>query len=40
MRLDSNLTPGQYVLQVVVKDAFVKGNYDTATQWTDFEIEP
>jgi hypothetical protein len=38
--LGSNLTPGQYVLQVVVQDAFVKGKYDTATQWMDFEIEP
>ncbi len=40
IRLGSNLTPGQYVLQVVVQDAFVKGKYDTATQWMDFEIEP
>ena len=40
VRLGSNLTPGQYVLQVVVKDALVKGKYDTATQWMDFEIEP
>ncbi len=41
VRLGSNLTPGQYVLQVVVKDdALVKDKYDTATQWMDFEIEP
>jgi len=41
VRLGSNLTPGQYVLQVVVRDdALVKDKYDTATQWMDFEIEP
>jgi VWFA-related protein len=37
MRLN-NLTPGEYVLQIVVTDALAKDKYRTATQWIDFEI--
>lgn len=37
MRLN-NLTPGEYVLQIVVTDALAKDKYKTATQWIDFEI--
>jgi len=39
LRLGSNLTPGDYVLQVVVTDALASDKYNTATQWIDFEIE-
>jgi len=38
LQLGSNLTPGEYVLQVVVTDALAKEKYRTATQWIDFEI--
>jgi hypothetical protein len=38
LRLGPDLTPGSYVLQVVVEDAKAKEKYRTATQWTDFEI--
>ena len=38
LRLGPDLTPGSYVLQVVVEDAKAKEKYRTATQWIDFEI--
>ncbi|MET0623196.1 MAG: VWA domain-containing protein [Pyrinomonadaceae bacterium] len=38
LRLGPDLTPGSYVLQVVVEDIKAKGKYRTATQWIDFEI--
>ncbi|HVF56327.1 MAG TPA: VWA domain-containing protein [Pyrinomonadaceae bacterium] len=38
LRLGPDLTPGSYVLQVVVEDANAKEKYRTATQWIDFEI--
>jgi len=36
--LGTALTPGEYVLQVVVTDSLAKGKYRTATQWIDFEM--
>ncbi|HEX8722652.1 MAG TPA: VWA domain-containing protein [Pyrinomonadaceae bacterium] len=36
--LGAQLTPGEYVLQVVVTDELAKGKHRTATQWIDFEI--
>jgi hypothetical protein len=40
LSLGRNLPPGEYVLQVIVTDKLVKGKYGTATQSTDFEVEP
>jgi VWFA-related protein len=36
--LGTDLTPGEYVLQVIVTDALAEKKYRTATQWMDFEI--
>jgi len=36
--LGTDLTPGEYILQVVVTDALAEKKYRTATQWMDFEI--
>ncbi len=38
LKIGSDLTPGEYVLQVIVTDALAKANNNTATQWIDFEI--
>ena len=38
MSLGDELPPGEYVLQVVVRDALAGGEHRTATQWIDFEI--
>ena len=36
--LGTDLTPGEYILQVIVTDAVADKKYRTATQWMDFEI--
>jgi len=38
LQLGMNLTPGDYVLQIVVTDELAKGSRATVTQWLDFEI--
>ncbi|HEX8773235.1 MAG TPA: VWA domain-containing protein [Pyrinomonadaceae bacterium] len=38
LRLGTDMTPGEYVLQVVVTDMLAQDKYRTATQWIDFEI--
>ena len=38
LQLGMNLTPGDYVLQLIVTDELTKGSRATATQWLDFEI--
>jgi hypothetical protein len=38
LQLGSNMTPGEYILQVIVTDPLAKEKYRTATQWIDFEI--
>jgi VWFA-related protein len=38
LQLGSELTPGEYVLQVIVTDTLANEKYRTATQWIDFEI--
>ncbi|MEJ7617614.1 MAG: hypothetical protein WKF30_11775 [Pyrinomonadaceae bacterium] len=38
LQLGSNLTPGPYVLQVVVTDLLAKGKSRTQAQWMDFEV--
>ncbi len=38
IKLGTELVPGDYVLQVVVKDMFADEKHRTVTQWMDFEI--
>ncbi|MDQ3818696.1 MAG: VWA domain-containing protein [Acidobacteriota bacterium] len=38
LRLGADLTPGEYILQVVVTDPLAKDKYRVATQWIDFEV--
>ena len=38
LRLGGELTPGEYLLQVIVTDALAPEREQTVTQWTDFEI--
>ena len=38
IRIGNDLTPGEYVLQVVVNDMLADEKHRTATQWMDFEI--
>ncbi len=39
LRLGANLTPGEYVLQVVVTDTLAKEKNRVTAQWIDFEIK-
>ena len=39
LRLGANLTPGEYVLQVVVNDTLAKEKGRVTAQWIDFEIK-
>jgi VWFA-related protein len=38
LQLGTDMTPGEYVLQVVVTDALADQKHRTTTQWMDFEI--
>ena len=38
LRLNPEVRPGDYVLQVIVKDLLAKGSDQIATQWIDFEV--
>ncbi len=38
VELGSDMTPGDYILQVITTDRLAKEKYRTATQWVDFEI--
>ena len=38
LQLGSDMTPGEYVLQVIVTDLLAKPKERTTTQWIDFEI--
>jgi VWFA-related protein len=40
MSLGRDMTPGVYVLQVIVTDKLAKSKFNTVTQSMDFEIEP
>jgi hypothetical protein len=40
LSLGRDMTPGEYVLQVIVTDKLAKSKFATVTQSTDFEIEP
>jgi hypothetical protein len=39
MQLGAKISPGDYVLQVVVTDKLAKEKYRVATQAMDFEIQ-
>ena len=39
LSLAGNMTPGEYVLQVIVTDKLAKGKFNVVTQSVDFEIE-
>ena len=38
LQLGTELSPGQYVLQIIVEDSLAKERTRTATQWIDFEV--
>lgn len=38
LQLGAEMTPGEYVMQIIVTDALAKEKQRTATQWMDFEI--
>jgi hypothetical protein len=38
VQLGKEMSPGEYVLQVIVTDALAKENHRIATQWIDFEV--
>ena len=38
LQLGMNLTPGDYVLQLIITDELAKGSRAIATQWLDFEV--
>ncbi len=38
LQLGPELSPGQYVLQIIVEDSLAKERTRTATQWIDFEV--
>ncbi|MCA1635940.1 MAG: hypothetical protein LC802_20180 [Acidobacteria bacterium] len=38
LRLGGDLTPGEYILQVVVTDALAPERTRTVAQWSDFEV--
>jgi hypothetical protein len=38
LRLGTDMSPGEYILQVTVTDALAKEKFSRATQWIDFEI--
>jgi VWFA-related protein len=40
IKLGADMTPGEYVLQVIVTDLLTEDKYATATQWVDFKIMP
>lgn len=39
LRLGTEMTPGEYVLQIIVTDTLSKDKNRTATQWIDFQIQ-
>lgn len=38
LQLGTDMTPGEYILQIIVTDPLAKPKYRTTTQWIDFEI--
>jgi len=38
IQLGTDMTPGEYVFQIIVTDQLAKEKHRTATQWMDFEI--
>ena len=40
IQLGADMTPGEYILQVIVNDLLAGDKYATASQWVDFKIVP
>ena len=40
IKLGADMTPGEYVLQVIVSDLLAGDKYGTTSRWVDFEIVP
>lgn len=40
VKLGADMTPGDYVLQVIVTDSLAEDKHSTATRWVDFKIVP
>jgi hypothetical protein len=40
MTLARTVSPGEYMLQIIVTDKVAKGNHQTASNWIDFELQP
>jgi hypothetical protein len=38
IQLGTDLVPGEYVLQIVVRDMLADEKHRTVTQWMDFEV--
>jgi fibronectin type 3 domain-containing protein len=38
LALKDELPPGEYILQIIVKDTLAKEKTNLATQWVQFEI--
>jgi hypothetical protein len=38
IRLGNDMVPGEYVLQVIIKDPLADEKHRMVTQWMDFEI--
>ncbi|MGH9960268.1 MAG: hypothetical protein ACREBC_24615, partial [Pyrinomonadaceae bacterium] len=38
LQLGTDMTPGEYILQIVVTDSLADEKRNVATQWIDFEI--
>jgi len=38
IRLGTDMTPGDYVIQIVVTDALADQKHRVATQWMDFQV--
>ena len=40
IKLGADISPGEYVLQVIVTDLLAGDKYATTSQWIDFKIVP
>jgi hypothetical protein len=40
IKLGADMTPGEYVLQVIVTDLLAGDKYGVASAWVDFKIVP
>jgi hypothetical protein len=40
IKLGADMSPGEYVLQVIVSDLLAGDKYATTSRWVDFKIVP